>query len=204
VPPFGSAHGEHTPSRYGQAVTAHVLVPVKPLAQAKTRLASALSPADRASLTQEMLDLVLAAVQAAKVGPVTVVSAHPLSLNGVPRFDDGGLPWNEALAQAMREVVREPCVAVVAADLPLLRSAEVQALVASVPSRGVAIARAKDGGTNALAMRPPGAIATLLGAPQSCRLHEEAARRTGLEAVVVDLPGLAFDVDTPEDLAAWR
>ncbi len=183
---------------------AHVLVPVKPLAEAKTRLAGVLSPGERARLVQEMLDLVLAAVQEAGVGPVTVVSPQPLALNGVPRFDDGGLPWNEALARATRELVREPCVAVVAADLPLLRSAEVEALVESVPTRGIAIARAKDGGTNALAMRPPGAMATVFGEPQSCRLHQEAARRAGLQAVVVDLPGLAFDVDTPEDVAAWR
>ena len=66
------------------------------------------------------------------------------------------------------------------------------------------VARAKDGGTNAVAMRPPGVLPTLFGESESCRLHEEAARRAGLRAVVLDLPGLAFDVDTPEDLAAWR
>jgi 2-phospho-L-lactate guanylyltransferase len=185
-------------------VRAHVLVPVKPLREAKSRLAAQLDESERAALVHEMLALVLAAVGEAAVGPVTVVSSHPLELNGVPRFDDHGLPWNEALAAAMRRVVTEPCAAVVAADLPLLQPAEVRALVAAAPERGVAIARAKDGGTNALAMRPPAVLATLFGRPQSCREHEQAARQAGLEAVVLDLPGLAFDVDTPEDLAAWR
>ncbi len=183
---------------------AHVLVPVKRLEQAKTRLAAELDAAGRARLVREMLDLVLAAVAVADVGPVTVVSPEPLHLNGILRFHDGDLPWNEALAAAMRQVVSEPCVAVVSADLPLLQPADVRALVAAVPERGIAVARAKDGGTNAVAMRPPGVLPTLLGRPESCRLHQEAARQAGLAAVVVDLPGLAFDVDTPEDLAAWR
>jgi 2-phospho-L-lactate guanylyltransferase (CobY/MobA/RfbA family) len=53
-------------------------------------------------------------------------------------------------------------------------------------------------------MRPPGAVATRFGATNSSAVHAEAARAAGLDAVLVDLPGLAFDVDTPEDLAAWR
>lgn len=183
---------------------AHILIPVKRLDEAKSRLAAALSPAERAALMREMLQTVIAAVEEAGVGPVTVVSAEPLDVNGIPRFDDRGLPWNEALAAAMREIVREPCAAVVSADLPLLAAAEVEALVAATPRRGIAVARAKDGGTNAVAMRPPAVLDTLFGRPGSCRLHEVAAQRAGIQAVVVDLPGLAFDVDTPEDLAAWR
>lgn len=183
---------------------AHVLVPVKRLQEAKTRLGEELDPAERAALVREMLDLVLQAVTAAAVGPVTLVSPEPLSVDGIPRFDDGGLPWNEALAAAMRQIVTEPCAAVVSADLPLLRPTEVRALVGAVPRRGIAIARAKDGGTNAVAMRPPAVIPTLFGRPGSCRLHRQAARRAGIEAAVVDLPGLRFDVDTPADLAAWR
>ncbi len=138
------------------------------------------------------------------VGPVTVVSSEPLALNGVPRFDDRRLPWNDALAAAMREVLDEPCAAVVSADLPLVTPADVVALVAATPQRGIAIARAKDGGTNAVSMRPPGALPTRFGEPGSAALHEQAAREAGLDAVVLDRPGLAFDVDTPEDLAAWH
>ncbi len=182
---------------------AHVLVPVKRLDEAKSRLAACLTPAERAELVQEMLRAVLAAVRAAGVGPVTVVSSVPLALNGVPRFDDRGLPWNDALAEAMGEI-EEPCAAVVSADLPLVTPADVAALVAATPRRGIAIARAKDGGTNAISMRPPGALPTRFGEPGSAALHEQAARDAGLEAVVLDLPGLAFDVDTPEDLEAWR
>jgi len=185
-------------------MSAHVLVPVKRLDGAKSRLAAALQPAERAALVQEMLALVLAAAEEAAVGPVTVVSSESLLLNGVPRFDDRGLPWNDALAAAMREVVKGGVAAVVAADLPLLAPAEVRKLVAATPEQGVAIARAQDGGTNAVAMRPPAVLTTHFGEPASAEVHAQAARTAGLEAVTLDLEGLAFDVDTPDDLAAWR
>ena len=185
-------------------MSAHVLVPVKRLDGAKSRLAAALEPAERAALVHEMLELVLTAVDEAGVGPVTVVSSEELSLNGVQRFDDRGLAWNQALSDATRELVTEDVVAVVAADLPLLSAADVRALVAAAPLHGVAIARAKDGGTNALAMRPPGELETHFGEPASACVHEDAARAAGLEAIVLDLEGLAFDIDTVEDLAAWR
>ena len=183
---------------------AHVLIPVKRLDDAKTRLAEALSPDERADLMRELLAHVLTAVQAADVGPVTVVSAEPLSLDGVPRFDDGGVPWNDALASAMSVIVTEPTVAIVAADLPLVSSDDVRALLATTPERGVVIARAKDGGTNAVAMRPPGIVATRFGERGSAALHERDAWTAGADAHVLDLPGLAFDIDTPEDLQAWH
>ena len=183
---------------------AHVLVPVKRLDEAKTRLAESLDPGERADLMHELLAHVLAVVRQAEVGPVTVVSAEPLEPDGVPRFDDRGLPWNEALAAAMAEVVREPVVAVLAADLPLVTAEDVRALVAATPECGLAVARASDGGTNAVSMRPPGRVTTHFGEPGSAAVHERAAWLAGADAHVLDRPGLAFDIDTPEDLAAWR
>ena len=53
-------------------------------------------------------------------------------------------------------------------------------------------------------MRPPGVATTHFGEPGSCAVHVRAAEDAGLEAVVVDLPGLAFDLDTPEDLERLR
>ena len=182
----------------------HVLVPVKRLDDAKSRLAEALSAAERADLMREMLDHVLRTAEEANVGTVTVVSAEQLQLNGIARFDDRGLPWNDALQAAMDEVVSEPVVAVVSADLPLLTPDDVRALVAVTPLRGLAIARAHDGGTNAVSMRPPGVLPTCFGEQGSAALHERAAWIAGADAHMLDRPGLAFDIDTPEDLAAWR
>jgi 2-phospho-L-lactate guanylyltransferase len=184
-------------------VAAHVLIPVKRLDGAKSRLAGALAPEERAELMLRLLDGVVAAVREAGVERITLVTPEPLSVPGVERFDDRGLAWNDALAAAMREV-RAPVVTVVSADLPLLAAEEVAALIEATPERGLAIARAHDGGTNGVSMRPPGAVRTCFGEPQSAARHAELARAAGLEPVLVDLPGLAFDLDTPEDLARLR
>jgi 2-phospho-L-lactate guanylyltransferase len=181
-----------------------VLIPVKRLDGAKSRLSEALDPSERADLVHELLTHVLGVVQRADVGPVTIVSAEPLELDGVPRFDDGDLPWNDALATAIEKVVSEPVVAVVAADLPLVTPEEIRAFVSATPAHGLAIARAGDGGTNAISMRPPGGVSTHFGEPGSAAVHERAACLAGGDAHVLDLAGLAFDIDTPEDLAAWR
>ena len=185
-------------------MAAHVLVPVKRLDDAKTRLSAVLAADERAALMQELLAGVLAAAREADVGPVTVVSAETLALNGVPRFDDRGLPWNDGLAEAIRAVVSEPIAVVLSADLPRVTAAEVRALVDATPERGLAIGRAQDGGTNAVSMRPPGVVDTHFGEPASAAVHARAAEEAGVEARIVDLPGLAFDVDTPGDLERMR
>lgn len=185
---------------------AHVLVPLKRLAGAKTRLAGLLVPDERASLVKAMLADVLDAVRAApEVATVTLVSSEPFAprlarTHGVRLFDDGGLPWNEGLAAATSRTVVEPVVAVVSADLPLVSSEDVSALLGAVPERGIAIARAHDGGTNAVAIAPPGAVGTCFGEPGSAALHAGLARAAGLAAAIVDRPGLALDLDTAADV----
>lgn len=188
----------------GQHARAHVLVPVKRLANAKTRLAESLSPHERATLMGDLVAHVLAVTREAGVGPVTIVSAEPFEIEGVSRFDDRGLPWNDALAAAISETVVEEIAAIVSADLPALRADEVRALVAATPARGIAIGRALDAGTNAVAMRPPGAMRTCFGEQGSAALHARIAADAGLDAVILDLPGLAFDIDTPNDLDRMR
>ena len=183
---------------------AHVLVPVKRFDGAKSRLAGVLNAEERAGLMHELLEVVLAALREADVGPVTVVSSEPLELSGVSRFDDRGLPWNDALDAAMREAVSEEIAAVVAADLPLVTAEEIRALVEATPAVGIAVARAHDGGTNAVSMRPPAALVTCFGEVGSAQRHAERALARHLDHVVLDLPGLAFDVDTPEDLERLR
>jgi 2-phospho-L-lactate guanylyltransferase len=186
---------------------AHILVPLKRLDDAKSRLAAVLTVEERAALMLELLHEVLAAAEEADVGPVTIVSAERVAPEGVSRFDDRGLAWNEAIAAAMREVVSEPVAAVVSADLPRVSGEDIRALVRATPDRGMAIARALDGGTNAVSMRPPAAVTTHFGERSSAAVHAQATAAAGLAARIVDLPGLAFDVDTPADLAelhAWR
>jgi len=183
---------------------AHLLIPLKRLDDAKSRLSDVLTADERSGLMLELLEGVLTAAEEADVGPITIVTGESAVPDGFGRFDDRGLAWNDALAAAMREVVSEPIAAVLSADLPRVTAEDIQALVAATPDRGMAIARALDGGTNAVSMRPPGAIVTHFGEPQSSAVHAQATAAAGLAARIIDLPGLAFDVDTPADLAELR
>jgi 2-phospho-L-lactate/phosphoenolpyruvate guanylyltransferase len=173
---------------------AHVLIPLKRI-DPKSRLADELPLEERVRLMRGLLAGVVGAVRDAGVERVTVVTG--LDLKGYEVWNDRGLAWNDALAAAIDEVVSEPLVAIVAADLPSLRAEEVEELLAATPERGIAIARALDGGTNAVSMRPPGLVRTHFGELGSAAVHAAL----GVDHVVLDLPGLAFDVDTPEDLA---
>ncbi|MEZ5100207.1 MAG: 2-phospho-L-lactate guanylyltransferase [Thermoleophilia bacterium] len=187
----------------------HVLVPLKRLDEAKTRLAGLLTPEDRRALMGALLARTLGVVkQVQGLERVTLVSgdasaAEIAAAHGVACYDDGGLPWNEGLAAAIRDVVSEPLVGIVSADIPLVQPDELDRLAAAVPGRGIAIARAVDAGTNSVWMRPPGAMTTVFGAKGSAALHAERAREAGLEAVVLDLPGTALDLDTPEDVEKY-
>ena len=173
---------------------AHVLVPLKRI-DPKSRLASELPLEERVRLMRRLLAGVVGAARDAGVERVTIVTG--LSLKGYEIWDDRGLPWNDALAAAVDEIVTAPLVGIISADLPSVTAEEIEELLAATPERGIAIARALDGGTNAVSMRPPGIVRTHFGEVGSAAVHAAL----GVDHVVLDLPGLAFDVDTPEDLA---
>jgi 2-phospho-L-lactate guanylyltransferase len=189
-------------------VGVQILIPLKRLATVKQRLAPAATAAERERLMLSMLEHVAGAALASGVGPVSLASSEPragalAASLGVGLVTDGGLPWNEGLVHA-RELVGADAlvggVVFLAGDLPLLEPGDVSELVAATPGRGVAIGRAHDGGTNALVVRPADALDPSFGAPQSAAVHSRLAAAAGLEAVIVDRPGLALDVDTPDDV----
>ena len=95
-------------------------------------------------------------------------------------------------------------LAVLHGDLPNLSPDDVTALLDAIPpDAGVAIAPDRAGsGTNGLAMMPPDAIPFAFG-PGSFELHRAGAVAAGLPLAVVERPSLAFDLDTPADLARW-
>jgi 2-phospho-L-lactate guanylyltransferase len=113
---------------------------------------------------------------------------------------------NAGLDQARAEALDDDVdvLTVLHGDLPNLAPEDIDALVAALPTpRGVAIAPDRAGtGTNGLAQSPPDAIGFAFGAGSLAR-HRAAADEAGVPVRVVERPGLAFDVDTPADLARW-
>jgi 2-phospho-L-lactate guanylyltransferase len=91
---------------------------------------------------------------------------------------------------------------VVPADIPLIDSSELQKIVDCAPhSQGgaVLVPDAAGRGTNA-AWRSPIDLFPLRFGNDSFLPHLAAAKATGLPCVVLELPGIARDVDRPEDL----
>jgi 2-phospho-L-lactate guanylyltransferase len=189
-----------------------VIIPVKPFAMCKSRLASVLSPSERERMGRRFFERTLTAVStAADAANVAVVSADPTALglardSGVLAIEEraeAGL--NAALADATAKLVAmgAAAIAVVPTDLPLITTSTVQNFIARVRAAETEMAIAPDRhgqGTNALYLSPPYTDIYRFG-PGSCELHQSAARHLGRRVFVYRSVELGLDIDTPADLA---
>lgn len=185
------------------------VVPVKELRGAKSRLGAVLDPVGRAGLTLHMLRRVVPALRGAGVRRVLVVSPDPAVLEearllGVTGLRQEGFGLNAALEEGRRRALEEGAGALLAlpADLPLIEPADVAALLEVAGEGPCAVISPDDArsGTNALLLRPPGALPFSFG-PGSFGVHLQAALRRGVRVRVCERPNVAFDLDSPEDLA---
>ncbi|HEU6444336.1 MAG TPA: 2-phospho-L-lactate guanylyltransferase [Gaiellaceae bacterium] len=180
---------------------ATVVVPFR-AAAAKRRLE--LPEEERTDVAHAMLGRVLAAATA--VGPTILVTeadaacARALAReHGAAVHDDPGKGQGEAVAAALA-VVEEWPVLVVNADVPAAQPRDLLALLGAMPVDGMAIAEAEDGTTNALAIASAAVFAPLYGPGSAERFRAHAASQ-GVEAVTLEVPALAVDVDTVDELA---
>jgi 2-phospho-L-lactate guanylyltransferase len=173
------------------------IVPVKGLAVAKTRLAPLLSAEERARLVVDMLDGVLTACREASAidGTLLVTPDPALARHGVSLLVDAGTGHADAVALALADPRAASGALVVMADCPLVTPEALDALAAS--ARPLALARARDGGVNALALQEVDGFRPRFGVPAGTTVA--AARAAGYEPVVLDDPRLALDVDLPAD-----
>ena len=138
-----------------------------------------------------MLEKVLAV--AGSVGPTWVVSPDPVE--GATWIPDPGGGQGAAVEAALREIGPGP-VLIVNSDLPSVTADDLHALYKAIPERGVAIAPASDGTTNALGLSDTTLFAPLYGPESAARFRAHVKH-----AVDVVRAGLRDDVDTPADLA---
>ena len=191
-------------------MSVRIIVPHRGLAVAKTRLASVLDDAEREALAKRLLERVLGVVREACDDVVVITPSEALgplvTAAGARLAVQRGMGLNAGLDQARREALSDGVTTLVIlhGDLPNLEADDVLALLAAVPpGGGVAIAPDRAGrGTNGLALRPPGAIGFRFGV-ESLAAHRQEAEAADAPVVEVDRPGLAFDLDTPADLARW-
>jgi 2-phospho-L-lactate guanylyltransferase len=181
---------------------ASVVVPFR-ATSAKRRL-QGLTKEARVELAHRMLGTVIQAGVA--VGPTVLVTeegatdARAIAAeHGAQVVDDPGRGQGPAVAAGLLAVPEWPVV-VANADLPELQPRDLLALLGAMPADGIAIAPAPDGTTNAIALAKPGLFEPLYGPGSAGRFLVRASER-GIEAVGLDIPGIARDVDTPAELA---
>ena len=174
------------------------IIPVNRPTGAKRRLAELLSEGQRAALVRVMLQDVVDACHAAReIDSILVVTPEPsLAPTGVRVLEDPGLGHGEAIALGL-SLATEAAI-VVMADCPLVRPEALDRLARA--AEPVAIAPAQDGGTNALALRPPHSVEPAFGEAGGAEIVAARARALGYEPAIVEDEGFAVDVDTPDDV----
>jgi 2-phospho-L-lactate guanylyltransferase len=187
------------------------IIPAKPLVRAKSRLAGVLSPSQRRALCLEMLGRVVKAVQATPGLRWLVISRERRALRlaregGGWALLDRSQDLNASLAQAARWCADRGASAllVLPSDLPLIQGQDISAMLELAQEEGCLVVSpcSRQEGTNALLIRPPGALDFTFG-PGSFQAHLRQAQQRGLAVHVFLSPRLALDIDTPEDLAAF-
>lgn len=188
-----------------------LVVPLKPLAVAKSRLAGAVGAVRPALALAFALDTVAAALACEQVADVTVVTDDPTAaaqlaaLGALVAADVPGAGLNAALrygAERIRERLPRSPVAALNGDLPALRPAELASVLSeAVRARTRAfLADAAGVGTTLLAAPAGLALSPAFGGPSRARHLASGAREITLPGV----PSVRRDVDTADDLRAAR
>ena len=188
-----------------------ILIPVKDLSNAKTRLNGLLSQRERHNLAWVLLEGVLEEI--IQVGDlwekVVVTSYAPVvqlakSLGFRVLFEEEQVSESHSVDRAGAQLQEEGVAGVlrIPLDLPLFNFGAMAPVFKAVEEGAVAVlVPSRDRfGTNALYRSPPTLFPSQFG-PDSLRLHEEAARKEGIEPVILPIDALALDIDDPADLS---
>ncbi|MET9441786.1 2-phospho-L-lactate guanylyltransferase [Streptomyces sp. NPDC006610] len=186
-----------------------LVIPLKPLARAKSRLSDTAADALRPGLALAFAqDTVAAALAAAAVRDVAVVTDDALAGRELSALgarivpDEPGTGLNAALAHAAAVVraARPECpVAALNADLPALRPRELhRVLEAAAEFPRAFLPDAAAIGTTLLTAGPGTELSPAFGTDSRARHRESGAR----ELALADVDSVRQDVDTGEDLRA--
>jgi 2-phospho-L-lactate guanylyltransferase len=191
-----------------------VIIPVKPLTRAKSRLSAVLSAEQRQQLAEMLLRHVIATVrQVPEVVGTLVISRDTKALAiardaGTYTVQESGAPeLNNALMRATSVVAGwgGSAVLVLPADLPLISSEDVRNLVelGLEPHTIVLATDHQEDGTNAMLVRPPGLIPYAFG-PGSFLRHLKLAQDVNANVHVYSSERMMLDIDVPADLLVYE
>jgi 2-phospho-L-lactate/phosphoenolpyruvate guanylyltransferase len=212
--PDAAVRGESASPAAGGRPLWSLVVPVKRLAVAKTRLAGFAGPHRRALALAFAVDTVAAALACPDVAAVVVVTDEPDAADrlgaagAVVVSDEPDAGLNPALVHGAAEATRRRPgggVGALSADLPALRPAELSRALRAAPEDTACFVRdAQGSGTTLLLARRPQRFVPAFGAGSAAaHLRLGAHELDGADAGS-GLDSLRRDVDTAEDLRAAR
>lgn len=193
-----------------------IIIPVKPLNRAKSRLADVLSADQRAAFAETMLRRVLSVAQeAARVAGTLVISRDTKALSiardaGAKTIQESSASdLNPALVRAT-EVVRAwggSSVLILPADLPFVSVEDIEKMMELgvedlSPTMVISTDKEFDG-TNAMYVRPPGVVPYSYGIGSYDR-HVAVAKQKNMLVKLYQSDNLYLDIDVPADLARYN
>jgi 2-phospho-L-lactate/phosphoenolpyruvate guanylyltransferase len=188
-----------------------LIIAVKRLAAAKTRLAPVFSARTRETVVLGMLvDTLTAAAGVGSLRSITVITPYEAAAAAAselgaevladPTPEGHSDPLNNAIGAAERSIaVSFSNIAVLQGDLPALQTQELSEAIAAARHHGRSFV-ADRLGTGTAALFAFGAALDPQFGPDSSARH----RRSGAIELTGAWPGLRCDVDTPADLAVAR
>lgn len=187
-----------------------ILIPVKPLSRVKSRLAAVLPAEARRDLVLAMLTDLLGVLGSIGgratvrvIGSDDAVRTIAARHGAAFQLELEPKGYNAAVRQGLARAGSGP-VAIFPADIPLATQGELAAFLAT-PEPGRRVVRlapdARRAGTNGIFLSEPGLVAPCFG-EGSFRAHRERAKQADADVEILASPGLALDIDRPDDLLA--
>ena len=192
------------------------LIPVKGFRNAKQRLSAFLGSAEREALAEAMFRDVLSQVLRARGLEETVVVtgddkvaviAGSLGARVILENAETGETAAVDFARTSLKDAGGEAVMIIPGDLPLVRSGDIESVLAQVPDGQIApfalLVPSHDRlGTNALLLAPPDIIKLRFGY-DSFRYHISQVSAQGLPVRCFENERIALDIDEPKDLEKY-
>ena len=197
----------------------YAIIPVKPLGQAKSRLARTLKAPTRAALVRAIFSRTLDVIAQVERLAGTIVVSRDLTILELARQRSNVIALAEAesgLNPAITQGAAWACahgagahggqsVIIVPVDLPLITAADLDALIdLALEPRCLVIAPDRhNDGTNLMLVRPPDALQFAYGSA-SFNAHRAQAAERGLQVHIYRSATSGLDLDVPDDLALYQ
>jgi 2-phospho-L-lactate/phosphoenolpyruvate guanylyltransferase len=183
-----------------------VLIPVKSLTSAKSRLAKNLSHVKRTELVLQMLRHVLETIKSINDEYEIFVVTSDQKIKkfaksfGAKIIEEETPDHNRALTYAAKNINQRLPLVTISADLPLLTTNDIKQMILFLKNNDVVLAPSKEAiGTNAIVMREPSLVPYQFG-KNSLSKFINSAKKQKLRFQLYKSETIAFDVDTVQDL----